>query len=87
MRLSSLLYWKPSFHPSLFSFGVVRHIRVAHRRQFTGGVFAGVSMRVGAVGDDLSVLVGQQLRSEFLDPFGRNVQSSGNVCFAVTFRR
>jgi hypothetical protein len=26
----------------------MRHVGVAHRRQFTGGVFAGVSMRVNA---------------------------------------
>ena len=50
---------------------------VAHRRQFTGSVFNGVSMRVRAVGDNLSILFGQHLWSEFLDPFGRDVQSSG----------
>jgi len=46
-------------HPPLLAFGIVRHVLVAHRRQFTGSVFAGVSMRVRAVGDNLSVLVGQ----------------------------
>jgi uncharacterized damage-inducible protein DinB len=65
-----------TFHPTLFAFGVVRHVRVAQRRQFTGGVFAGVSMRVRTVGDDLGVFVGQQRRREFLDPFRRNVQGS-----------
>ena len=40
----------------------MRDVRVAHGRQFTGGVFAGVSMRVRALGDDLSILVGQQVR-------------------------
>jgi len=44
-------------------------------------------MRVRAVGDDLNVLCGQQLRCEFLDPFGRNVQGSGDMRFAVAFRR
>jgi hypothetical protein len=62
-------------------------VRVAHRRQFTGGVLAGVSMRVSAVGDDLSALIGQQVRGEFLDPFGRNVQGSGDMRFMVAFRR
>jgi len=57
--LSSLLYRKARFHPALFAFGIVRHVLVAHRRQFTGSVFAGVSMRIRAIGDNLSVLVGQ----------------------------
>jgi hypothetical protein len=65
----------------------MRNVRVAHGRQFTGGVFAGVSMQARAIGNDLSILVGQQLRSEFLDPFGRDVQRSGKVGFAVTFGR
>jgi len=42
----------------------MHHVRVTHRRQFTGSVFAGVSMIVRAVGDDLGILVGQQLRSD-----------------------
>ena len=59
VKLCSLLHRKPRFHPALFAFGIVRHVRVTHRRQFTGSVFAGVSMRVRAVGDNLAVLVGQ----------------------------
>jgi len=65
----------------------MRHVGVAHGRQFTGGVFAGVSMRARAVGDDLSILVGQQLRSEFFDLFRGDVQRSGNMRFTVAFRR
>jgi hypothetical protein len=38
------------------------YLGVPHRRQFTGGVRAGVSMGVCAVGDDLGIPVGQQLR-------------------------
>src|SRR5579862_2847356 len=85
--LRVLFYWKVFFHPFLLAFGIVRHIGVAHGRQFTGGVFAGVSMRIRAIGDDRGVLIRQQLRSEFLDFVGRNVQGSGNMAFAVTFRR
>ena len=51
------------------------------------GVFTGVSMSVRAVGDNLSIPVRQQLRSEFFDLFWRNVQRSGNVRFAVALRR
>jgi hypothetical protein len=75
--LSSILHRKPRFHPALFAFGIGRHILIAHRRQFTGGIFAGVSMIVRAVGDDLGVLVGQNLRGKFLDAFGRDVQRAG----------
>ena len=44
-------------------------------------------MRVRAVGDNLSVLVGQNLRGKFLDVFGRDVQRAGDVRFAITFWR
>ena len=64
----------------------MRHVGVTHRRQFTGSVFAGVSMRVGAVGDDFRVLTVQQLRGEFLDLFWWDVQGSSDVGFALTFR-
>jgi hypothetical protein len=84
---SSLLHRKPRFHPALFAFGIVRHVRVTHRRQFTGGIFTGVSMSVRAVGDDLSFLVGQHLRGKFLNTFRWNVQRSGDMSFSVTFGR
>src|SRR6266704_357760 len=85
--LSSLLHWKIRFHPSLLALRIMRHVGVTHGRQFTGGVFAGVSMRARAVGDDLSILVLQQLRSEFFDLFRGDVQGSGKVGLAVAFRR
>src|SRR5258708_20547791 len=85
--LSSLLHWKTRFHPSLLALGIMRHAGVTHSRQFTGGVFAGVSMRARAVGDDLSILVGQQLRSEFFDLFRGDVQGSGKVGLSLAFRR
>ena len=58
-----------------------------------GGVLAGVSMRVRAVGHELSILIGQQLRCKFLDfvrsefpePTRGNVQGSGNMSLAVVF--
>jgi hypothetical protein len=65
----------------------MHHVGVAHRRQFTGGVFAGVSIRVSAVSNDLSILVGQQLGCEFLDLFRWDVQCPGNMGFVVPFRR
>ena len=46
-----------------------------------------MSMRVRAIGDDLSIFVRQQLWRELLDPFRRNIQSSGEMGFPVAFRR
>ena len=44
--------------PVLFAFGIIADVGVSHGRQFTGGVLGGVSGGVGAVDDDLGVLVG-----------------------------
>ena len=44
-------------------------------------------MRVRAVGDNLGVLVGQHLRSQFLDLFRWDVQGSGEMGFSIAFRR
>ena len=44
-------------------------------------------MIVRAVGDDLGVLVGQNLRSEFLDAFGWDVQRTGDVRLAIAVGR
>jgi len=83
----SLLHGKTCFHPPLLAFGIVRHVLVAHRRQFTGSVFAGVSMRVRTVGDDLSIFVGQQLWGKFFNLFRWYVQRSGEMGFSIAFRR
>ena len=55
--------WKPAVNPILLSFGIVAHVRVTQRRQFTGGVFRGVSSRAGAIDHDIHILVGQKLGS------------------------
>ena len=83
----SFFYRQPRLHPSLLSFWIMRHVGVAHRRQFTGGVLTGVSMSVCAVGDDLDIFIGQQLRSEVFDLLRGNVQRSGNMGFALAFWR
>ena len=81
-----LLHWKPRFDPSPLPLGIMGNVGVTHRRQFTGGVFASVSMSVCAVCDNLNVLVGEQPRSDFLNPVWGNVQCAGKVGFAVTLR-
>ena len=63
----------------------MRNVCVTHRRQFS--VFAGVSMHVRTVGDDLSVLARQQLWGKFFNLFRWYVQRSGEMGFSVAFRR
>jgi hypothetical protein len=47
-----------SINPILLALSIVPHIGVTQRRQFTGGLFRGVSRRTGAVNDDLRPLIG-----------------------------
>src|ERR1700687_3634909 len=82
---SRFLYRKTGCHPALLALGIMRNVGVTHGRQFTGGVFAGVSMRIGTVGHDLNGLVGQQLRCKLPDFVGRKVHCSGEVSLAVAF--
>jgi len=49
--------------PIRLALGVIAHVRVSHRRQFTGGVLRSMSGRAGAVNYDLRILVGQERRS------------------------
>jgi hypothetical protein len=49
---------KAGINPALLTFGVVTHIGVSQRRQFTGGVLRSVSSRIGAVNDELRTLIG-----------------------------
>src|ERR1700675_1047123 len=84
--LSGLLHRKPRSHPALLALGIMRYVGVTHGRQFTGGVSAGVSMHARTVGDDLSILVGQQLWIEFFHLFRGGIQRSGEMRLAVAFR-
>ena len=52
-----------SVHPVRLALGVISHVRVSHRRQFTGGILRSMSGRAGAVNYDLSILVRQERRS------------------------
>src|SRR5215471_5782176 len=83
--LRSLIDWKSCLQPASLPFRIVRNVRVTHRRQFTGSVCTGVSMIVRAVGDDLSVLVRQQLRCEFFHAFRWNVECSWNMGLSEPF--
>ena len=64
----------------------MRDVGIAHSRQFTGGIFAGVSMTARAVSNNLGGFIWQQSRRQFFDLLWRDIQRSGDVGFAVTFR-
>jgi hypothetical protein len=70
-------------NPVLLTPSIVTYIRVAQRRQFTGGVFRGVSGRAGTVNDDLCVPIRKELRSKRRHIFRRQVYSSGYVAVVV----
>ena len=63
-------------NPVLLTLSVVTHVGVTERRQFTGGVFRGVSGRTGAVNDDLRVSIRKELRSKRRHIFRRQVYCS-----------
>lgn len=86
MLLIGLFYREPRLHPTLFPLRIVRDVVVAHGRQSTGGVFTGVSMGVGAVGNNSGIFVRQQLRGKFVDSVGRYVHGAGKMSFPVAFR-
>jgi hypothetical protein len=45
-------------NPVLLALGVITHIGVSQRRQFTGGILRSVSSRTGAVNDNLRTFIG-----------------------------
>ena len=57
-------------NPVLLAFSIVAHVRVAQRRQFTGGVFGSVSGRAGAIDHDVRSFVRQQSRCKLLQFIG-----------------
>ncbi len=70
---------QPRVNPVLLAFGVIPHVRVAKRRQFTGGIFGGVSRRAGAIDDDLRRFIRQKRRRKFRHPIGRQVDCARQV--------
>jgi hypothetical protein len=54
--------WQSGIDPIRLAFSIVAHIRIAQRRQFTGGVLGGMSSRQGAINHDIGTLVWDQFR-------------------------
>jgi len=76
MRMVALK-WQSRINPVLLSFGIVSHIGVTQRRQFTGSVIRSVSSRAGAINHNLRILIRQDLRSKRRHIFGWQVYCSG----------
>ena len=64
---------KSGTDPILFSAHVISHIRVSHRRQFTGGVFGRRSGRFCAIHNDFGILVRKHLRRKLREALGRQI--------------
>jgi hypothetical protein len=74
---------QPGIDPILLAFGVITHVRVAHGRQFTGGLFRSVSSGAGAVHDNLRMFVWQTLRCQFADLRWRQVDCAWQVRLVI----
>ena len=71
------LNWKSRINPVLLSFGIISYIGVTQRRQSTGSVLRRMSSRTGAINNNLSILVRQDLRSKRRHTFRWQVYCSG----------
>ncbi len=73
--------------PILLSSRVVAHVRVTHRRQFTGSRFGDMSGGAGAVNHDISVLLRQEPRSLHRYLIRRQIDCAGQVRVMIGSRR
>jgi hypothetical protein len=71
-------YRQACVNPILFATGVIPNVRIAARRQFTGGVLCQVSRRTGAIDYDLGYFVWQMRKFAAwkVSPMDFNFQSS-----------
>ena len=86
MMMMMAFDWQPRFDPILFALGIIAHIAVAHRRQFTGGIFGCVSGRALAVDDYLFALIRQKFRRKLSHLVRRQIDSAGQVRVIVSMR-
>jgi hypothetical protein len=70
---------QPRLNPVLFTFGIVPHVGIAQRRQFTGGVLGSVSSRTGAINHDVRSFVRQKCRSKLRHLVGRQIDRTGQM--------
>lgn len=77
---------KARLDPILLAPHVIAHVRVAHSRQITGGIFGCVSGRALAVDYNLFGFVRQEAGREFAQISGRQVYGSGQVRVLVGMR-
>ena len=78
---------QPRVHPVRLALGVISHIGIAQRRQFTGGVHRSVSGRAGAVDYDLRILVRQKRRGQFSHSIRGQVDRAWQMCMMKSYLR
>ena len=66
-------------NPVLLAFSIVPHVRVAQRRQLTGGVLGSVSSRAGTIDHDVRSFVRQKCRSKLHHFVGRQIDRIGQM--------
>jgi len=74
-------------NPVLLTLSVVPHVRVAQRRQFTGGVLGSVSSRAGTVNHDVRCFVGQKRGCKLRHLVRRQIDRAGQVHVMISSRR
>ena len=78
-RLLIFLDGQTGIDPVLLAPIVIPHVGVTQGRQFTGGAFRGVSSGAGAIDDDISVFVRQEIGRQFSNLRWRQVDCTRQV--------
>src|ERR1051326_3967369 len=78
---------QPGIDPRFLAFLIIPDVGVSHGRQFTGGVFGGVSGRAGAVDHDLGGFIRQKRRGKFANLIRRHVDRAGEVNVMIGLSR
>ena len=75
---------KAGINPVLLTLGVVTHIGVTQRRQFTGGVLRSISRRTGAIDDNFCRFVREKRWRKLLHLVRRQVNCAGQVRLVIS---
>jgi hypothetical protein len=81
------LGWQSSIDPIRLPFSIVAHIRVAQRRQFTGGVLGSMSGRRCAINYDIGTPVWDQLCRVRSNPIRRQIDRARQMRVVIGCRR
>jgi hypothetical protein len=59
-------YRQSGINPILLSRSIIAHVCITHRRQFTGGLFRGVSRGAGAIDHNFRIPLRQESRRQLI---------------------